>query len=177
MWQYLQPSCMTYERKCEEKKKKCILVEFFVHLYVGSPTRRLFLKPIVQRHVYITWINQPLSSRHWNKAGIGISSIYSTQYFPHYWPFVWELTVNRSPVNSTYDGQRRGALMFSLTYAWINDWVNTRDSGDLRRHCSNYDVTVTTQMKVVLVCWVVIPQEDCVLFPDTAGVDISSWID
>ena len=30
------------------------------------------------------------------------------------------------PVNSPHKGQWRGALMFSLIYAWINDWVNNR---------------------------------------------------
>ena len=35
-----------------------------------------------------------------------------------------------------------GAFMFSLICAWINGWVNNRDTGDLRRHCAHYDVTV-----------------------------------
>ena len=39
-------------------------------------------------------------------------------------------------------GQWRGALMFSLIYAWINDWVNNREAGDLRRHRGHYDVIV-----------------------------------
>ena len=33
-------------------------------------------------------------------------------------------------------------LMFSLICAWINDWVNNHDAGDLRRHLAHYDVTV-----------------------------------
>ena len=32
--------------------------------------------------------------------------------------------------------------MFSLICAWINDWVNNREAGDLRRHCDHYDVNV-----------------------------------
>ena len=32
--------------------------------------------------------------------------------------------------------------MFSLMYAWINDWVNNRDAGDLRHHRAHYDVIV-----------------------------------
>ena len=39
-------------------------------------------------------------------------------------------------------GQWRGALMFSLIYAWINDWVNNREAGDLRRQHGHYDVIV-----------------------------------
>ena len=36
--------------------------------------------------------------------------------------------------NSPHKGQWRGALMFSLICVWINDWVNNRRAGDLRRH-------------------------------------------
>ena len=46
------------------------------------------------------------------------------------------------PVNSPHKGQYRGALMFYLIYAWINDWVNNREAGDLRRQCGHYDVIV-----------------------------------
>ena len=42
-------------------------------------------------------------------------------------------------------GQWRGALMFSLIYAWINDWVNNREVGDLRCHRGHYDVIVMLQ--------------------------------
>ena len=38
------------------------------------------------------------------------------KHFPRNWPFV------RSPVNFPHKGQWRGALMFSLIYAWIN-WL------------------------------------------------------
>ena len=46
------------------------------------------------------------------------------------------------PVNSPHKGQWRGALMFSLICVWINDWVNSREAGDLRRQRSHYDVIV-----------------------------------
>ena len=46
------------------------------------------------------------------------------------------------PVNSPHKGQWRGALMFSLICARINDWVNNRDAGDLRRHRGHNDVIV-----------------------------------
>ena len=39
-------------------------------------------------------------------------------------------------------GSGGGALMFSLIYAWINDWVNNREAADLRRHRAHYDITV-----------------------------------
>ena len=46
------------------------------------------------------------------------------------------------PVNSPHKGQWRGALLFSLIYVWINDWVNNREAGDLRRHRGRCDVNV-----------------------------------
>ena len=58
--------------------------------------------------------------------------------FPRYWPFV--RGIHRSPVNSPHKGQWRGALMFSLTCAWMNGWVNNHEAGDLRRHRAHYDV-------------------------------------
>ena len=48
------------------------------------------------------------------------------KHFPRYWPFV----------------RGRGALIFSLICAWINNWVNNGKAGDLKRHPSHYDVTV-----------------------------------
>ena len=39
-------------------------------------------------------------------------------------------------------GQWRGALMFSVICAWINDWVNNCEAGDLRGHLGHYDVYV-----------------------------------
>ena len=62
------------------------------------------------------------------------------KHFPRNWPFVRE--IHRSPVNFPHKGQWRGALMFSLNYAWINDWVNNREAGDLRRQHGHYDVIV-----------------------------------
>ena len=62
------------------------------------------------------------------------------KHFPHYWPFV--RGIHRSPVNSLHKGQWRGALMFSLIGAWINGWVNNRETDDLRRRRAHYDAIV-----------------------------------
>ena len=62
------------------------------------------------------------------------------KHFPRYWPFVWG--IHQPPVNSPHQGQWRGALMFSLIFAWMNGWVNNRDASDSRRHRAHYDVTV-----------------------------------
>ena len=50
------------------------------------------------------------------------------------------------PANSPHKGQWRGALMFSLISARINDWVNNREAGDLRRHRGHYDVSVMCKL-------------------------------
>ena len=52
------------------------------------------------------------------------------------------ICAGNSPVNSPHKGQWRGALMLSLICVWINDWVNNREAGDLRRHRTHYDVIV-----------------------------------
>ena len=62
------------------------------------------------------------------------------EYSPRYWPFVRE--IHRSPLNSPHKSQWRRVLMFSLTYAWTNCWINNRDTGGLRRYWAHYDVIV-----------------------------------
>ena len=67
------------------------------------------------------------------------------KHFQRYLPFV--RGIHRSPVNSPRRSQWRWAFMFSLIYARINDWVNKREAGDLRRHCAHYDVIVISDFK------------------------------
>ena len=62
------------------------------------------------------------------------------KHFPRYWPFV--RGIHRSPLNSPHKGQWHGALMVSLICVWINDWVNNREAGDLRRYRAHYNVIV-----------------------------------
>ena len=62
------------------------------------------------------------------------------KHFTHYWPFV--RGIHRLPVNSPHKGQWRGALGFSLIWAWVNRWVHNCEAGDLRRHRAHYDVIV-----------------------------------
>ena len=66
------------------------------------------------------------------------------KHFPCNWSFV--RGIHQSPVNSPHKGQWRGASMFSLICVWINDWVNNREAGDLRRHLDHYDVSVMKEM-------------------------------
>ena len=64
---------------------------------------------------------------------------------------------SRSTVNSPHKGQWRGALMFSLICASLNDWINTREAGDLRRYRTHYDVIVIS----VWVIWYRWPRYIC----------------
>ena len=57
------------------------------------------------------------------------------------------------PVNSPHKGQWRGALIFSLIYAWINDWVNNREAGDLRRQRDHYDFIVMRYVMFASKAW------------------------
>ena len=66
--------------------------------------------------------------------------VFKWKHFPRYWPFV--RGIHRSPVNSLHKGQWRGALMFSLIWAWINGWIINYEAGDLRHHRAQYDVIV-----------------------------------
>ena len=71
------------------------------------------------------------------------------KHFPRYWPFV--RGIHRSPVKSPHKGQWRGALMFSLICVWINNWVNNREAGDLRRYRAHHDVTVMNKFNNTMV--------------------------
>ena len=62
------------------------------------------------------------------------------KHFPRYWPFMRR--IHWSPVISPHKGQWRWAFMFSLNCAWINDLLNNREAGDLRRYRTHYDVIV-----------------------------------
>ena len=79
-----------------------------------------------------TITTQPETTRH--------DDVIKWKHFPRYWPFV--RGIHRSPLNSPHKGQWRGALMFTLICVWINDCVNNREAGDLRRYCAHCGVTI-----------------------------------
>ena len=68
------------------------------------------------------------------------------KHVPRYWPLV--RGIDQSPVNSPRKDQWRGALMFPLICAWMNGWLNTRETGDLRRHRAHHDVIVMEQYSI-----------------------------
>ena len=66
--------------------------------------------------------------------------LHQMETFSGYWPFL--RGIHRLLVNSPHKGQWRGALMFPSICAWINGWVKSCEAGDLRRHRTQYNVTV-----------------------------------
>ena len=99
------------------------------------------------RHCRIGW---HLALLHWNITTVHLwnhthDDVIKWKHFPRHWPFV--RGIHRSPVSSPHKGQWRGALMFSLICVWINDWVNNREAGDLRRYRAHYDVTVMANVR------------------------------
>ena len=105
------------------------------------------LKFLVIRSLEFQWNQNDFPSNLWWKTFMkwplfhfGHGDVITWKQFPRYWPIV--RGIQQWPVNSPHNGQWRGALMFSLICAWINDWVNNREDGDLSRHRAHYDVTV-----------------------------------
>ena len=96
-----------------------------IHLICGISTIQLGSEAVVRRLANATQVHD---------------DVIKWKHFPRYWPFV--RGIHRSPVNSLHKSQWRGALMVSLICAWINAWVNNRETGDLRRHRAHYDVIV-----------------------------------
>ena len=85
------------------------------------------------------------------EARLSHDDVIKWKHLPRYWQFVQG--IHRWPVNSPHKGQWRGALVFSLTCAWIYGWVNNRESGDLRRHRAHYDITVNLHILYSGYCW------------------------
>ena len=60
--------------------------------------------------------------------------------FPHYWPFSWWR--HQMETFSASLAICAGNSWFTMICARINGWVNNGEAGDLRRHCTHYDVVV-----------------------------------
>ena len=89
---------------------------------------------------YCLLIRQKKLEKQWWGSLLIHDDVIKWKKFPRYWPFVrW---IHRSPVNCSHKYQRRGTLMFSLIYVWINGWEYNREAGDLRRYRAHYDVIV-----------------------------------
>ena len=84
------------------------------------------------------------------------------EHFPRYWPLVRGIHRDRwIPRTKASDAE---LWCFSLICAWINDWVNNREAGDLKRHLGHYDVMVMFN------CWAVMR----VL--DNGSINSTEWL-
>ena len=68
------------------------------------------------------------------------------KHFPRYWPFVRGIHRSRWIPHTI----ARDAELWCFLLAWLNDWVNSRKAGDLRRHRGHYDVNVMYVLNCVL---------------------------
>ena len=102
-----------------------------------------------------------------------LDDVIKWKHFPLYRPFVQG--IHLSPVNCLHKGQWRRALMFSLNSVWINSWINNRGAGDLRRHCTNYDVIVMPRKRFVTIpIWPAHPLSSFIITPTDAPEPIST---
>ena len=60
------------------------------------------------------------------------------------------LCAGNSLVIGEFPAQRQMTQSFDVF--WINGWLNNRETGDLRRHLSHYDVSVMEKGYMILVC-------------------------
>ena len=106
---------------------------------------------IVTIFIIDTFVLQNVFGIWWFRScGNSHDDVIKWKHFPRNWPFL--RGIHRSPVNSPHKGQWRGALMFSLVCVWINDWVNNREAGDLRRYRAQYDVSLMVAKKNEISC-------------------------
>ena len=80
-------------------------------------------------------------------------------------PALLAICAGKSPVTGEFPTQRPVTRMFSLICVWINDSVNNREAGDLRRYRVHYDVTVMHRGRVTHICIETIIGSDNALSP------------
>ena len=78
----------------------------------------------------------------------GHDDVIKWKHFPRNWPFV--RGIHRSiPRTKASDAE----LWCFLICVWINDWVNNREAGDLRRYRGHYDVIVMKYYHIMTLSW------------------------
>ena len=96
-------------------------------LLIG-PIARSFSEISIKTHIFLFMkMHLKMSSQKWQPH----DDVINWKHFPRNWSFVRGIL-----------GQWHGALMFSLIYVWINDWVKNSEAGDLRCYRAHYDVSV-----------------------------------
>ena len=135
--------CLSFAEMCFYTIKLLFLAKYFA-LKIAF-TNSLYSRTVGEHTLDIVNYSgsncvQICTTRTWSSSRPEHDDVIKWKHFPRYWPFV--RGIHRSPVNYQHKGQWRGALMFSLIWAWMNGWVNNREAGDLIRHRAHYDVTL-----------------------------------
>ena len=136
-----------------ENASENIVCDVAAILSRGGWVRRKFVE------VMALWISTPVRKTDWLfLLSHALTSIHlclhdhviKWKHFPRYWPFVWG--IHRAPMNSASKGMWRGALIFFFFFwsaPWINDSINNREAGNLRRHRAHCDVIVMINLQGV----------------------------
>ena len=103
------------------------------------------------RHLYGGWAQVPACRHQLNVLKKGYTW-WRHQMNISWWRHQMEIfftllafCAGKSPVPGEFPAQRPVTRSFEVFFdicAWINDWVNIREAGDLRRHRAHYDDTV-----------------------------------
>ena len=99
------------------------------------------------------------------------------EHFPCNWTFVRR--IHRSPVNSPYKGQWRGALIFSLICACLNKRLSKQSRGwRFETPSGSYDVNVMQFEKACTANWLDTNHEYFILIitRDSEGIMFSPWV-
>ena len=129
-------STIKFQIETEGFRFTCWMVDVYEAQHVKYARRCSLCLILRQLHITSLWINVVYLPIFFTTASTTLTWWrYQIETSSVYWTFV------RSPVNSPR-GQRCGALMFYLIYAWTNGRVNNREAGVLGRHRSHCDVIV-----------------------------------
>ena len=103
------------------------------------------------------------------------------KHIPRNWPYV--RGIHRSRWIPHTKASNAEILMFSLICVWINDSVNNREAGDLRRHRGHYGVYVMNAWinidgYVEVVGWVVTStiHENCLAYACVGSKSSACWV-
>ena len=140
---YIRDRKVTSLESCQISDNKLVLVSLFI-LQISN------LLCLAQELLSLYSGSQQLTSQY-SRPCITASPWYHHQMETFSMLLALVRGIHRSLVNSPHKGQWLRALMFSLTYAGINGWVNNHEAGDLRHHHTHYEVTVMTRLCFTMV--------------------------
>ena len=129
-------SCLTFCNICLTSQAYFAHIEWYTRFYASYYIVVITISELNYVFLFLMYFSRIVQSCFTGNEDViwlpSYDDVIKWKHFPRNWPFV--RGIHRSPVNSPHKGQWRRALMFSLICVWINDWVNNREAGDLRRY-------------------------------------------